>query len=383
MNRTHRDQIFRALRQPAPMFGALVIVVFWISLNYQLSLDRERATEAAVQNGHRLTRLISDHITQLVGTVDRTLLLLRHAYEESPGQFDLNQWAERAALINGVTTEIGMLDTNLYLRARTGYSGPPIYLGDRDDVQASAQGAGDELFITKPIVLRTTGKKAIQLSRKLRNPDGSFAGTVSIQIDPRQIESFYETLGLAPNDSVILRGLDGVIRASSGLSTEASTEEGMPRNIGRALAGAPMGYFWGQGNVDNIARLVFYRVIDGFPLLISYGKTFPSLLVDYERQRLVYIVVGLVLTLLVLLAVAFSIQRQLSLELANVRFDCAIENMLQGLCMFDANGRLLVSNRRYGEMYQLPPELLQMGTPFRRSSDFGPSRAFCRTTQLQ
>jgi signal transduction histidine kinase/ActR/RegA family two-component response regulator len=47
-----------------------------------------------------------------------------------------------------------------------------------------------------------------------------------------------------------------------------------------------------------------------------------------------------------------------------VRFDCAIENMLQGLCMFDADGRLLVSNRRYGEMYQLPPELLQMGTPF-------------------
>jgi len=32
--------------------------------------------------------------------------------------------------------------------------------------------------------------------------------------------------------------------------------------------------------------------------------------------------------------------------------------------MFDANGRLLVSNRRYGEMYQLPPELLQMGTRF-------------------
>jgi PAS domain-containing protein len=174
-----------------------------------------------------------------------------------------------------------------------------------------------------------------------------------------------------------------VIRASSGLSTEASTEEGMPPNIGRALAGAPVGYFWGSGNVDNIPRLVFYRAIEGFPLLISYGKTFPSLLVDYERQRLVYIVVGLVLTLLVLLAVAFSIQRQLSLELANVRFDCAIENMLQGLCMFDANGRLLVSNRRYGEMYQLPPELLQMGTPFRRSSDFGPSRAFCRTTQLQ
>jgi signal transduction histidine kinase/ActR/RegA family two-component response regulator len=364
MYSTRCAQIFRALWHPAPIFGALVIAVFWISLNYQLSIDRERATEAAIQNGDRLTRLISDHIAQLVGTIDRTLLLLRHAYEESPRQFDLNQWAERASLINGATTEIGMLDANLYLRARTGYSGPPIYLGDRDHVQASVNAAGDELFITKPIVLRTNGKRSIQLSRKLRNPDGSFAGTVAIQIDPKQIESFYETLGLAPNDSVILRGLDGVIRASSGLSTEASTEEGMPPNIAHALAGAPVGFFWGSGNVDNISRLVFYRVIEGFPLLISHGKTFPSLLADYERQRLIYVVVGSALTLLVLLAVAFSIQRQLSLERANVRFDSAIENMSQGLCMFDSDSRLLVSNRRYGEMYELPPELLRIGTPF-------------------
>jgi len=359
-----RDQIFRALRQPAPIFGALLILVFWISLNYQLSVERGRATEAAIQNGDRLTRLMSDHIAQLVGTIDRTLLLLRHAYEESPAQFDLNKWAERASLINGVTTEIGMLDANLYLRARTGYSGPPIYLGDRDHVQASVNAAGDELFITKPIVLRTNGKRAIQLSRKLRNPDGSFVGTFAIQIDPKQIESFYQTLGLAPNDSVILRGLDGVIRASSGLSAEAATEEVMPPNIARALAGAPVGYFWGSGNVDNIPRLVFYRVIEGLPLVISHGKAFPSLLADYERQRLIYVVVGSALTLLVLLAIAFSIQRQLSLERANVRFDSAIENMSQGLCMFDANSRLLVSNRRYGQMYDLPPELLQIGTPF-------------------
>src|SRR5215470_7733334 len=75
MHRTRRDQIFRALRQPAPIFGALLILVFWISLNYQLSVDRKRATEAAIQNGDRLTRLISDHIAQLVGTIDRTLLL--------------------------------------------------------------------------------------------------------------------------------------------------------------------------------------------------------------------------------------------------------------------------------------------------------------------
>jgi diguanylate cyclase (GGDEF)-like protein len=38
----------------------------------------------------------------------------------------------------------------------------------------------------------------------------------------------------------------------------------------------------------------------------------------------------------------------------NERFEAALDNMSQGLCMFDAGGRLTVSNRRFLEIYQLP-----------------------------
>ncbi len=37
--------------------------------------------------------------------------------------------------------------------------------------------------------------------------------------------------------------------------------------------------------------------------------------------------------------------------------------MGDGLCMFDAEKRLVVCNDRYARMYQLPPELLRAGTP--------------------
>src|SRR5262249_25062737 len=290
MYRTRRNQISRALRQPAPIFGALVIAAFWVSLTYLLSVERTRATNAAIADGDRLTRLIADHAAQLIGTVDQTLLLLRHAYEEKPAQFDLNTWAERAALISGITTEIGIADANLYLYARTGYSGPPFYIGDREHVQAQVRTTTDELFITKPFVLRSTGKTTIQLSRKLRKPDGSFAGTVAIQIDPKLIEDFYQKLGLAPGDNFILRGRDGAIRASYGLG-EVSSDESMPPNIARELAKSPVGYFWGSGNVDTVSRLVFYRAVDGLPLVISHGRTAPNIFAEYERQRLTYIAV--------------------------------------------------------------------------------------------
>ena len=48
------------------------------------------------------------------------------------------------------------------------------------------------------------------------------------------------------------------------------------------------------------------------------------------------------------------------------RLDAALANVPHGLCMFDADRRLRLSNSRYGEMYSLPPELLLPGTPLAR-----------------
>ncbi len=49
----------------------------------------------------------------------------------------------------------------------------------------------------------------------------------------------------------------------------------------------------------------------------------------------------------------------------NERLDGAINNMTQGLCMYDAEQKLIVSNRRYAELYGLAPELTLPGTSLR------------------
>jgi diguanylate cyclase (GGDEF)-like protein len=43
------------------------------------------------------------------------------------------------------------------------------------------------------------------------------------------------------------------------------------------------------------------------------------------------------------------------------RFEVALNNMLHGLCMFDADDRLIVCNERYAKMYALPHALIQPG----------------------
>ncbi len=53
---------------------------------------------------------------------------------------------------------------------------------------------------------------------------------------------------------------------------------------------------------------------------------------------------------------------QRDLQEQKLRLDTAINNMGEGLCMFDAQKRLVLCNDRYAKMYQLSPELLKAGT---------------------
>ena len=56
-------------------------------------------------------------------------------------------------------------------------------------------------------------------------------------------------------------------------------------------------------------------------------------------------------------------QHEEELRLQNQRFDMALANLGEGVCMFDAQKRLVVCNERYASLYRLPPELLKTGTP--------------------
>ncbi len=50
------------------------------------------------------------------------------------------------------------------------------------------------------------------------------------------------------------------------------------------------------------------------------------------------------------------------LQQTNQRFDLALSNMSQGVCFFDREQRLIVANRRYAEMYNLPLACVGPGT---------------------
>jgi methyl-accepting chemotaxis protein len=367
--RSHRlIQWHRHLWQPAVLFGLAVVAMCWVGLIYQLSVERTKATDAAIERGASLARLFEQSTILLLKDVDRTLLLLRQAYEENPERFDLRDWAKRASLFNDVTTQGGLIGPDGYLKATTyDYTGAPIYLGDREHFQVQVDAKSDDLFIGKPVTLRAAGKLSIQLTRRLRKPDGSFGGVMVASLDPKFVEEFYQSMKLGQDSNLSVRGFDGVIRATFGFGAPPVK---MAEVTAKALTQSPNGYFWGNGAQDGIDRLVSYRTVAGYPLYITVGETTRHIFADYELHRIIYFAIAIALTLLALIAIASTVLRQsslerskLALEQTNLRFGIALENMTHGLSMFDADERLVVSNDRYAKLYDLPSGLLKIGTP--------------------
>jgi diguanylate cyclase (GGDEF)-like protein len=54
-------------------------------------------------------------------------------------------------------------------------------------------------------------------------------------------------------------------------------------------------------------------------------------------------------------------QREKEISLENVKLDAALQNMSQGLVMFDKDGRLIVCNQKYAEIYGVPTDLIKPG----------------------
>jgi methyl-accepting chemotaxis protein len=58
------------------------------------------------------------------------------------------------------------------------------------------------------------------------------------------------------------------------------------------------------------------------------------------------------------------------LQVQNSRLSTALNNMSQGLNMFDAQGRITLLNPRYLEMYRLSPEVVKPGCSLKRLIEY-------------
>ena len=76
-------------------------------------------------------------------------------------------------------------------------------------------------------------------------------------------------------------------------------------------------------------------------------------------------------------------QREEKLQAKNDQLDAALNNMSQGLAMFDGEQRLIVCNRLYAEMYGLTPEQVKPGTTVRQIFDYRMANGFYHVKETE
>jgi diguanylate cyclase (GGDEF)-like protein len=369
----------RAFLHSAAIAGLVLIVASWFIVAFVSSVEREKAIEEAVKQSDSLVRLFEHDTVETIGRVDRTLLLLRQSFEDDPAHFDLRKWAGQTALISDETFQLGVIGADGFQKETTlNYSGPAPYVGDRPHIQKQMNATTDELVISEPVTGRTSKRISVQMLRRLRNPDGSYAGAMLLSVDPNFIGRFYRTVDLGPYGSISIRNQDGVFLAAQGFlkNTVGRRVRWQERPLVGTADKSSAGHYWGNGNIDGVARLVAYRTSDKYPLTFMVGLSEDSILAEYRQHREAYIIVASVITVIVLIAIGFAIRYQIRLDnnqqdlkrlneeisRQNVRFDAALTNMPSGLAMFDADGKLTVWNERFVEIYRMPRELVRQGT---------------------
>src|SRR5665647_3441727 len=165
----------------------------------------------------------------------------------------------------------------------------------------------------------------------------------------------YQQLRLAELIQLPDTGAQPIRQKIYGLANRLVLEEGAPLDAPVAARSSPIvvaGSTVGVFVVEESLRETFYETglvafvcsLIGFAAYFAL-RIFPLRVLDQTLGEL------------------HDVQRSLAVQ--NERLDAALNNMSQGLVMFDASARMVVCNKRYLEMFGLSPDIVRFGSSLR------------------
>jgi diguanylate cyclase (GGDEF)-like protein len=314
-------QWLRALAQPTTYLGVAMLAAIGVAWTYLVFHDRREAKRDAIVQGENLVRLFENSISRALKSADQTVLLFRRFYEREGDKLELHEWVRDPALKNELTFQFNIVGADGRVKKSTfGPKAIGIDISDREHFKAQSTATDDKLIISKPVTLRTSGKRALILSRRLTRPGGKFNGIVAVSIDVDQLEKYHRVTELGENGLSTLTGLDGVIRTAG--ANGKSRLDLIGRNTSkaglfRAFARSPVGSYWNTSNfnwrvrrLDAHARLVSYRQVDGFPLIAAIGRSEDVVFQHANENRFIHTFITFVLTIGIVIAIVYGAVRQ-------------------------------------------------------------------------
>lgn len=290
--------------------GIFVLLILWLGIVLDLRRDHDRVLHQAEADTANLARAFQEHIHRTIVGLDQTLLYIKAEFERDPAKFSFKDSVARAAILRQVSVQLAIIGPDGFLSDSSIPDFPRIDLSDREHFRVHQKNANAALFISKPVLGRTSGKWSVQMTRRLDNPDGSFAGVLVLSADPKYLSDFYGSIDMGAKGTILLIGRDGVVRAASDGSVG---QEIAPSGLVESLFARSAGSQRMVGPLDDERRIASFRALGDQPLAVWVGRSQQEVLAPHEETERTYFLAGAAVSLVLgvaLLMVYRLVRRQ-------------------------------------------------------------------------
>ncbi|MBR1229979.1 EAL domain-containing protein [Bradyrhizobium sp. AUGA SZCCT0176] len=260
------------------------------------------------------------------------------------------------------------------INSSVAWPAPPVNVADRAYFKTFKSGPESPTVVIEPVYSRVTGVWTTVIARKVTGPNGEFLGAIGRGIEPANFEKFFASVALGSDAAIAMHHRDGTL-----LARYPHVAEMIGKNFKSGPASQRLVFERANTTsrltspLDGEHRVISSRALSKFPIVIVAATTTAAALADWRAQISILIAVAglsvLAIAVLLFLVVRKLLQQHRAsrqrLTLEKQRLDTAVNNMTQGLLLFDSSQRLVICNQRYLDMYGLSAEIVKPGCSFR------------------
>jgi len=366
--------------------GALLITAIAVGTTIMAGTFRDRALTSAEDQLENTVLLMARHFDQqledfmaierdVVAQIEASRIPSADAFKAQLSSSDWHNMLRLRLRAYSDVAGVNIFDANgVLINSSENWPVANVRIADRNFFKAFKSGSPFERFRIELVQGRFQPGWATVVACKVAGPNGEFLGVVTRAIPPSNFERFFATVTLAPGATISMHHRDGTL-----LARYPQADDMVGKNFKMGPADQQKIFEVSESTarlaspIDGEYRLIASRALSDFPIVIVATTTATAALADWQEQMKFLIGVGIISVLLIA-GLLFLVVRRLSqdhassqqrLTLEKQRLDKAVNNMTQGLLLFDASRRLVICNHRYIDMYALSPEIIKPGASFR------------------